>query len=89
MRKPAALIKRVVSLFIVCIQLLVVMATTFIGIMQPTPEMTQAVMAKSGLNGWVADATTRLTQELQPLWGTPKVAKAEAFDDPVALLSNN
>lgn len=76
------------SWLVISAQILTLVSTATVGVLQPTPQMTQVAAAEVGLGAWFAQRAGDLVAWAQPLWGGFKVAQASALPD-VSLLANN
>ncbi|CAN5872097.1 hypothetical protein BH10CHL1_BH10CHL1_30740 [soil metagenome] len=66
------------NLLVVFMQIATLAMTASLAIIQPTPEVAQMATEKLGLSQAFAARVSYLTQAAQPLFGTPKVARAAA-----------
>jgi uncharacterized repeat protein (TIGR01451 family) len=48
-----------------------------LAVVQPTPQMAQAVTQQVGLGDWIATAAGKVAAWAQPLWGQPQTASAQ------------
>ncbi|MEZ4861111.1 MAG: DUF642 domain-containing protein [Caldilineaceae bacterium] len=74
--------------FIIIFAQVILPAGALVAVVQPTPQLAQAVAQELGLGGWLVARAGDLAAWAQPLWGAPQAAQASALPD-VSLLANN
>ncbi len=78
MYKQNRFLRKFLSWLLVTAQILALFGSATVGALQPTPEMARTVAQQAGLGDWFVNVVGQAATWVQPLWGQPKTAAAQA-----------